>query len=532
MRPSDPKKHSSRVLIQGMMAGFSLARVFTGPIRAHYERVYKHVRRWARVVFLFDAALIILVCMLGILILSLVFRPVGAPDIDVRFEMPTIASADPTPVILRLRSLSDTSYAFVRMRWRVPPGVQILEASVPFDGRDLVSSGGLSANSERTIYAVVRAFHPEGSSLPFSFFIEASDRTWGRRTYGADAIRTVEGSAVITDIPPEVDFSCASDDSAVLPLRIRNTSARAIPSMELRPVETSDSVVERVALGDLLPHETRYVFVPIIPASDGVARLHWEVFAASRSLQSGSRFIQTIPWDHGTIESPPVAYPNEPVAVRVRNIVASSSLIAVLPSSDDPFIMPIPADASSLELPAWDASSTRSRWMTAIASPEGDQACFGPASFGMSRSGIPFSQSIRYTSESGDQIGAGPLPFIPNEETRLWVLWNIGPVDANLSSIHVSARLPDGVEATRNIMAPDGGTWKTTGRVIEWNLPNVNADVSSALFGFEIAVRPSSEESSSTLSLIGEASVRGTDALTETILRSTAPALDSDAVDR
>jgi hypothetical protein len=335
------------------------------------------------------------------------------------------------------------------------------------------------------------------------------------------------------DIPQGADISCASDEGAVLPIRIRNTSAQTIPSVEIRPVETSGSTVERSVLGDLLPRETRYVFMPIIPASDGVARLDWEMFAASRSLQFGSRSIDTIPWADGTIESPLVAFPNEPVTVRVNSATASSSLFVVLPSSDEPFIAPIPAAASSLELPISDfSSSTRQRWMAAIVSTDGGRACFGPASFGISRSALALRQRIRYTSESGDQIGAGPLPFVANEETRMWVLWNIGPIDADLSSIRVSARLPVGVQATGNIMAPDGGSWNTTSRTIEWNLPKMDMSIPEALFGFEIMVRPSDASTSSKMPLIGEASVQGVDALTGTILHSVAPALGSDAVDR
>lgn len=513
------------------MAGFGFVRVFTGPIRAHYERAYKRVRRLARVVFLLDAALMIVVVCLALLIISLVIRPVSAPDIDVQFDTPDIAAAAPTPVTIRLRSTSDNSHSFVRLRWRLPSGVQILDASAPFDAQGLISVGELPAHGERVIHAVIRAFHPEGSPLTFSFYVETSDQAWGTRIYGADAIRVVRGSAVTVDLPQGADVPCASREGAVLPLRIRNVTAQMIPSVELRPLESSSSTLERIVLGNISPHETRFVFVPIVASADGLAHLDWELFATSRSLQTGSWSVQTVDWNEGDIESPLIAQPDVPAEVRVRHVAASSSLLAVLPSSDELFFAPILSSASSIELPSSGfASSTHQRWMTAIVSDRDGKMCLGPATFGVFRSAFPFRQRIQYTSESGDQIGAGPIPFVVGEETRMWVLWHIGPIDSALRSVHASARLPNGVTATGNVMAPDGGSWKTTDRIIEWSAPRMDTDAPEALFGFEIAVRPS--ETSSTMPLIGEASVDGVDVSTETILHVRAPALGVEDIDK
>ncbi len=123
----------------------------------------------------------------------------------------------------------------------------------------------------------------------------------------------------------------------------------------------------------------------------------------------------------------------------------------------------------------------------------------------------------RYATQSGDQLGRGPLPPRVGIETKYWVFWHIDGTINTLKDVSIEGILGSGVRFTgRQTSSQNGGvTWDEEQGAISWSAPSVAPTLSpmSKIVGvaFEVGLTPTSEMAGSTPTLIDQIRVTGTD---------------------
>lgn len=83
---------------------------------------------------------------------------------------------------------------------------------------------------------------------------------------------------------------------------------------------------------------------------------------------------------------------------------------------------------------------------------------------------INFESFARYTTESGDQIGRGPVPPQPGKETTYWIFWHIGGTTNELKNVQITGTLPENVRFTgrQTVSQNNGVKYDSDSREISW----------------------------------------------------------------
>jgi len=511
----------SQVTLAALAAGFGVARFMTAPLRRYYERRYKARHSMPRVLFVFDALLVCIVIALAIFVVWIIAMPAMPVTVQANFQSTVFRAGGTSPSTVFIQSTSQTIQRNVRVRWLLPAGITVYQASPAMTQDGTVYVGDILPGQTVASHAVLQTLRQEGGLTPIEFQIFVGG-VLDARVYTAAVTRKVEGSALRADIPVEFRADRVSANGAYLPLRIENTSDRTIPFVEVRPSDDASILFDPISLGSMQPGDAVFAYLPFGSVS-GTAHLAWTIGAASRDLTTGSFDAQVIDASFAAIEDGLIASRDGSAVVHVvggvdqhllsvRPFLAQSILDSVMTSDD-----------ASISLATGSvAMKSQQRWMVApmIVDATGVRS-LGPATFGVVRTTIPFTASIVYRNAAGDQLGAGPQPPVPGEETRYWVFWHVGPFDADVKSVHVHAALPQGVRATGAVSSSEGGSWSFSDESADWRVnPSLNAGTNDLSFGFEIAIRPDAEISS-TQQLLGESSLSAIDVASEAKLSST-----------
>jgi len=137
----------------------------------------------------------------------------------------------------------------------------------------------------------------------------------------------------------------------------------------------------------------------------------------------------------------------------------------------------------------------------------------------------------RYWSESGDQLGRGPLPPEPGKTTRYWIFWNAGNTTGAVNGVRVSGILPANVSFTGKASVPfgDAPQFDPDTRALTWNVGDIPAwpGVNSPSVGvaFEVALIPTPDQIGTYPLLASELKITGTDGVTGLALAASAPNL-------
>ncbi len=523
------RKKKGPLTLHGLTVGLGFPRALSSRIRKIYEERYKPKARQPRVVFLFDVGLIVVIAGLLVLIVSLILRPPLPITLDTTFSTPRVDAASPTPVSIRIRPNDGRTHRAVRVQWHLPSGTEVLSASPPILEDGTVFLGDLGPESDVASHLVIRTYHPAGEIVRFMYTVTNLE-DGEKRAYAAMAERTIRSSAVSTHVPEAFQVDRVTPDGAMIPIAIRNSTDRAIPSVELRPTDESGVQFPRIVIGDLDPHETRYAFLPL-GTLDRSPEVEWAVFAYAREIDRGSWRAGIAAWNEPEISEPLVSIPDEPTRVRIRG-QNGTSLLIVRPFDGDP-VREVQLSDDSREVVVTpsraDASSQQSWFVAPVYTDRKGRRLLGTATRGVFAGTLPFDVLARYWSASGDQLGIGPHPPEQGSETRYWVFWKIGSVDTDLRNIRVRTTLAPGVQATGNVSALSGGSWDIFGRTVQWRLPEISSQgvIPEALFGFEIRLVP---ENGGVQALIGESTAIAQDIRSDALLFSSKSAQSSENI--
>jgi hypothetical protein len=126
----------------------------------------------------------------------------------------------------------------------------------------------------------------------------------------------------------------------------------------------------------------------------------------------------------------------------------------------------------------------------------------------------------RYTTDSGDQLGRGPLPPLVSETTKYWIFWNISGTTNEIENLTISGQLPDNVSFTGRQTVSQGSSIKydPTTNTVSWSDSKINPTFASTSkivgIAFEVAIVPTESQIGTSPPLITNISLSGTDGWT------------------
>jgi hypothetical protein len=106
----------------------------------------------------------------------------------------------------------------------------------------------------------------------------------------------------------------------------------------------------------------------------------------------------------------------------------------------------------------------------------------------------------RYTTQSGDQIGRGPLPPRVDKETKYWIFWHIDGTTNKIKDVEIDGVLPANVEFTgkQTTSQNKGVKFDAKTRTVSWKANSVSPTLSpkAKIVGvaFEVALIPTPEQ--------------------------------------
>ena len=464
----------------------------------------------------------------------ILLKPAPAPALALSLTASPLVAGAPAPFTARIRAIDGQAHGNVRLRWHLPPGAEIIRAEPAVSPDGAVYFGELAAGQEFISHLVIRLFQSAGTSAAFGFNLAyaAGPALRERRgeVVGSENLPIV-ASALRAEVPEAFRADTAAPRNTIIPILVENRSDASLPYVQLEFDPPNPELGPRLVLGDLGARERRLVFVPLTP-EDGNYRLRWIASSASRELTRGSWTASVADWPAPAVKEPLVSRPETPTTIFFEGVLSRVSLLVAHPLLSDPVqTFGLTEGQTSLRLPAPEARASATHdWLVVplYQNPDG-LAMLGPAVKGIVRAPFPFSSQVRYTTPSGDQLGAGPHPPQAGQETRYWVFWRVGPLTEEARDLRVSATLPRGVRATGNVTAPNDGDWEMTGNNVAWSLAALGPSVGSteALFGFEISVKPQSDAAGRVLQLVGTSTASVRDAETGAIFEATDEARSS-----
>lgn len=132
-------------------------------------------------------------------------------------------------------------------------------------------------------------------------------------------------------------------------------------------------------------------------------------------------------------------------------------------------------------------------------------------------SSLGLSSVARYWSETGDQLGRGPIPPEVGKATRYWIFWNIKNTTGAVTGVRVYATLPANASFTGKVSAPFGEApqFDPGTRTVTWSVGDIPAwpGMNSASIGtaFEVALIPTPDQAGIYPLLVGSQKIAGND---------------------
>ena len=142
---------------------------------------------------------------------------------------------------------------------------------------------------------------------------------------------------------------------------------------------------------------------------------------------------------------------------------------------------------------------------------------------------LGMSAGARYWSDTGDQLGRGPLPPAFGKTTTLWIFWDVSNTTGALNNVRITGKLPANVTYTGKAANPfgDAPLYDPSTRSMTWNVGDVPAwpGVSTEAIGAacEVTITPTADERGTYAPLMTDQQVTGTDAATGLALSATVP---------
>ncbi|GEM_PF-1467301 len=514
-------RHSSLVALASI-------RALTSHLRRHYQRRYHGQYRLSRLVFGFDLILVGIALTLIIFDLGLLRAPRQTVEsgLLLTISMPPLRASDAVPVEVSLRVTDAKAHTDVSLHWDLPEWVEILHARPALDQHNTLRWDSIQANQDRRAQLILRLRALPGTRVPFKFTLrQAGFWSWQRIFTGLEE-RQIMTAALTARPALEAAYLV---QGASIPLRVVNRSSLIAPSVVLSLTSkegasrarfvgaSADADGQTILLGQLKPGEERITYLAGGGESSR-ARFTWQV-------QDGAHLVdeQSVVYDVTTSSMAwsPTAWQLElsrgqESVLKLQNLLGRSSRVFIDHAGlvdNVTTSFKISPNTREIQLPlrrAFQAAPAQ-RWNAVIADDTWSGGTLGPAWSGLISNEFPLQTVVRYYTETGDQLGLGPLPPSVGQETRYWVMWQIAPRDVGLSQVQLETRLPRGVRATGKFASEYGGKFSVDGSIVRWKaLAEIPAlGDKPALVSFEIGLLPPRDMAGKIVPLVATTTAQG-----------------------
>lgn len=532
-----PHGRKSTLSLQSASVAFAPARSLTSHARRLYVSRYQGRYRFSGWMFGFDVFLLGILAALVVFDLAVFLTTTLPKDggVTLTFHAAPLRASEDIPVSVTVRAKDLAVHENVRLQWHLPDWVEIVRAEPSLAPDDSVYFGTVSPGDDRRSLIVVRIRAVKGVDVPFDITLHQTDRFGFHQTTIGRELRTVDSSAVSVQMPLPLTHAAMG---ASIPVEVRNAGKSALESAVLRITDGQATVAggSSIFLGHLSPSSTRIVFIDVLSQSAGEKiNLAWQLEDQARIVAASTVALTRLDEVYPLTILPTASAELERGLLRVPYDLLSGSIgkfLTVLEgagtissfSSTDAVVGSHSVDVA---VPNSDAGAyTRWNIVPVVLRPDGGWWVSKRITRALT-SAIPFSAAARYYSESGDQIGVGPITPDVGQETRYWVVWSVDSGAAGLKDVTLSGYLPPAVRATGNFASTVSGSLSVSGRNVTWTFPSLPplSGQTPLTFAFEAVIKPTTFES--VYPLIATSTIEAIDVTTGATLYTAVPGDDS-----
>ncbi|MEK7655953.1 MAG: hypothetical protein AAB386_04740 [Patescibacteria group bacterium] len=533
------KPKRSGLAIHAVQAALAPSRVLTSHLREWFSRRYHRQYRFSRLVFAFDLSLLAIATMLVVLDVSLFLFPFSQKQIgiDLVLRASPLISETRIPIEVVLRATDGVSHENVSIVWNLPPWVEIVSSEPPLSSGRVATIGTVTPTGESVsrIIAVIRA--ASETDVPFTFRIQEGAGFQGRSFTGSES-RPIVKSA-LTAVPAMAIQ--AVEPNGTIPFLVKNNGTVSSPAVVLRLTASSGASRSslgqgnEIRFGEIPPGEERVAYLTVVP-DEGATRVEfqWELQDLSRQIHVGELSLDI---------ASPVDVSVEPtlrsVPGRLTRISYDSSGAAgvwvfhpLQETNADTHarVYDISGGSGIVNVPMRQGARTSDTvWSVIPFAIRNGSTVFGKREVGVLSTPFHFQTAARYYAQTGDQIGVGPLPPIHGETTSFWIVWSIGPTDAELKDVSIDATLPPNVRATGKSASEVAGDFSVNGSDVSWSIPSLpQTGDAPKTFAFEIEITPSASDIGKSLKLIGKSYAKATEVRSGASLEAESPSESTD----
>ncbi len=493
----------------GSTVSLAPARAVSSHARRLYKERYAGRYRFARLVFAFDLFLLGIAASLAVFSLNLAYRnylarPAG---LELVFEAPAVMASDILPVQLTVKATDGKAHGGVKLRWHLPAWVEIAEAYPRLAADGSLDLGTVKPGLEGRSRLMVRVRGKVGDRVPFGFTVAQYDPLLFSLTYAGSETRTIERAAlsVRAAVPGAAYLSGAS-----VPLVVENAGRRKSPSVILRLVTASgapDAALGKdrnFELNGLEPGERRMVFVDLGKLEGPRFDLGFELQDAAQIVQTyalGAEAATGCALDITRLKSDGAGFELDYAARGKARILAVGGTPQAYKD------IPLNQVSGTYGF-AVSPTEARGSWDIVPIDMSGAKACVGARQTAAAADALPVTAEARYYALTGDQLGVGPLPPVAGEATSYWIVWSIGPFNANLKDVRLSATFPPGVKATGKYSSAVSGDFGFEDGSVSWHTAELKiVGTEKVSVAFEATLTPSREQIGSNAQLLGKTRV-------------------------
>ena len=550
--------------------------LLTEPLADLYKDKYEGKFKRPKHVFAFDMGLVALGALIAAVAIyfGLIYKPVEAVQAVLVAEPNALVAGGEIVLNLTVANNEDNPVENVNAIFKLPPQIKFERSSLQYSQTDnSVNFGEIASHSEATVRLVGALTGSVGQNLKPSVNISYTDSAGKTGKTKAAASAKIASSSVGAAF--EMPDSMVVGQVVSGDIRYYNHGNAPIDNVVIVPTWPQNFVVSQANpaaangswfVGTLAPGSEGKISVSGIETTGGASAVEFTVETGVRSLAdvltqsqsaktvalidpaftvtldgaSGARLGDTVTFsaiynntgDH-TLNGATIAATADP-GLTIKNI-DRAELGDLKPGASG--TVKITAQADS-KLPDALKNSTGVQLalhanITGKLDNDSKMTISSPTWNIKIASTLGMTAGARYWSDTGDQLGRGPLPPTVGKTTTLWIFWNVSNTTGALNNVRITGKLPANVTYTGKAANPfgDAPLYDPTTRTMTWNVgdvpawPGVTTDAIGA--ACEVTITPTADQRGTYAPLMTDQQITGTDTATGLALTATAPDMNT-----
>jgi len=546
--------------------------LLTEPLADLYKDRYEGKFKRPKHVFAFDMGLVALGAALAVVSIyfGLIYKPFEAVQANLVAEPNAPVSGGEIVLNLTVTNNGADPIENVNATFKLPPQIKFERSSLPYDrSGQTVNFGEIMGKSDATVRIVGALSGAVGQNLKPSANVAYKDNSGNAAKKSAAASIKISGSSIGAEF--------AMPDSIVVgqtingTIRYFNHGNVSVDSVVIAPNWPQNFVLSSSSpetknnmwfVGALAPGSEGKISWSGMETAGGASADEFIVETGVRSgadilTQSRSKTVVTLidPGISVAFDGASVARLGDTLALSAtyKNTGDHTLTGAALTATADPGLSILnigrtalgdlaPGDSGTVKitvrvdnkLPDALKNATDVRFVVRASlagklDNDSTVAISSPAWIVKAASALGLTAGARYFSDTGDQLGRGPLPPAVGKTTTLWIFWNVSNTTGAVNNVRATGKLPANVTYTGKAANPFGGAplYDPATRTMTWNVGDVPAwpGVATDAIGAaaEVTITPTADERGTYAPLMTDQQITGIDAATGLALTATAP---------